>query len=859
MQASQAAASKSNPFNCPSCRALVRETRPNATVTTLLEMYLQANPGRARTGEEKEEIKKTYTQGEDILVKVKRKRGTNDEEEDRRIVEEVREMSLREVGVSNNGSHERRDRHGTGETATAAWVNDARQRRRHESDHGSGPEAAGPSASRDPAVQARRIEHQSSLRSLMSSSDVDSSEMQEEILRQIRDEGILDGIDLDNLDVSQEDELSERIAEAYRRRHRLRARQQENASDRPQTPDSRGQGSDAPEQRHHRRPARSPNPPESSTHSSHPPLSRPHLLEAYPTGQGHRRRTSSEHRRQTSPTPPSNSSRTSSNTQRQAARSATDLSNTARTVPNHRERPLDVSGHNRRTSDTDRLRFRGEVRDSTPRTSQDSRSPRTRPRAISSTQANGANVPSPQPSPNRAARPDLTVTHQASRNDRPSTASRTLSQPSTSAPAQLPSYPEPSVSCDRCGKRNLEYELHENCPECNDGKYHLCLRCYRLGRGCLHWFGFGHLAMQRYRQQEPVSGYPPNHPLPHRLTGHRYLPPPPETRHIAVSGSSVSTSSDPGSRLQAGPFCSNCSNFAPDCYWKCDECNAGEWGYCNACVNQGRCCTHALLPVRYLDSINPQSTSPSSQAQHSSITPLLQPPKSASDNQFIDQLTGQRYIPLTFSTKCDICTYPIPPSNTRFHCPKCNEGDYDICSPCYNKLVNAGQISIENGAKGWRRCPSGHRMIIVGFQDSGLGQRRVVVEDLVGGHALRDEAEGDSSLEWKWQEDGQPQVRRISKTFPGRPNEVRDSPLADGVAAPPLLKIYPPNGGNGMRVLALWSWWPADDVSDELAFPKGAEIRECEDVNGEWFWGTYCSKMGLFPSNYGRVLEIIRM
>ena len=822
-------------------------------------MYLQANPGRARTGEEKEEIKKTYTQGEDILVKVKRKRGANDEEEDRRIVEEVREMSLREVGVSNNGSHERRDRHGTGETATAAWVNDARQRRRHESDHGSGPEAARPSASRDPAVQARRIEHQSSLRSLMSSSDVDSSEMQEEILRQIRDEGILDGIDLDNLDVSQEDELSERIAEAYRRRHRLRARQQENTSDRPQTPDSREQGSDASEQRHHRRPARSPNPPESSTHSSHPPLSRPHLLEAYPTGQGHRRRTSSEHRRQTSPTPPSNSSRTSSNTQRQAARSATDLSNTARTVPNHRERPLDISGHSRRTSDTDRLRFRGEVRDSTPRTSQDSRSPRTRPRAISSTQANGANVPSPQPSPNTAARPDSTVTHQASRNDRPSTASRTSSQPSTSAPAQLPSYPEPSVSCDRCGKRNLEYELHENCPECNDGKYHLCLRCYRLGRGCLHWFGFGHLAMQRYRQQEPVSGYPPNHPLPHRLTGHRYLPPPPETRHIAVSGSSVSTSSDPGSRLQAGPFCSNCSNFAPDCYWKCDECNAGEWGYCNACVNQGRCCTHALLPVRYLDSINPQSTSPSSQAQHSSITPLLQPPKSASDNQFIDQLTGQRYIPLTFSTKCDICTYPIPPSNTRFHCPKCNEGDYDICSPCYNKLVNAGKISIENGAKGWRRCPSGHRMIIVGFQDSGLGQRRIVVEDLVGGHALRDDAEGDSSLEWKWQEDGQPQVRRISKTFPGRPNEVRDSPLADGVAAPPLLKIYPPNGGNGMRVLALWSWWPADDVSDELAFPKGAEIRECEDVNGEWFWGTYCGKMGLFPSNYGRVLEIVRM
>ena len=108
--------------------------------------------------------------------------------------------------------------------------------------------------------------------------------MQEEILRQIREEGILDGIDLDNLDVSQEDELSERIAEAYRRRHRVRARQQEDTSDRPLTPDSREQSAEAPEQRHHRRPGRSPNPPDTSAHSSHPPFQDPiyskHTLQA---------------------------------------------------------------------------------------------------------------------------------------------------------------------------------------------------------------------------------------------------------------------------------------------------------------------------------------------------------------------------------------------------------------------------------------------------------------------------------------------------------------------------------------------------------------------------------------------------
>ena len=87
----------------------------------------------------------------------------------------------------------------------------------------------------DSRSQARHIEHQSSLRSLISNSDVDSAEMEAEILRQIMDEGLLDGIDLNNLDVSQEDELSERIADAYRRRHgqtsRSRATRTENSGE----------------------------------------------------------------------------------------------------------------------------------------------------------------------------------------------------------------------------------------------------------------------------------------------------------------------------------------------------------------------------------------------------------------------------------------------------------------------------------------------------------------------------------------------------------------------------------------------------------------------------------------------------
>ena len=104
-------------------------------------------------------------------------------------------------------------------------------------------------------------------------------------------------------------------------------------------------------------------------------------------------------------------------------------------------------------------------------------------------------------------------------------------------------------------------------------------------------------------------------------------------------------------------------------------------------------------------------------------------------------IVNTTFRPLTFTTICNVCTYPIPPSNTRYHCLKCNTGDYDICMSCYHKLVVVGRISKENGMNGWRRCLRGHRMVIVGFEDRNGGQRRKVVRDLVGGHALRDDGD----------------------------------------------------------------------------------------------------------------------
>ena len=49
----------------------------------------------------------------------------------------------------------------------------------------------------------------------------------------------------------------------------------------------------------------------------------------------------------------------------------------------------------------------------------------------------------------------------------------------------------------------------------------------------------------------------------------------------------------------------------------------------------------------------------------------------------------------------------------------------------------------------------------------------------------------------------------------------------------------------GLTAVALWAYWPPEGAGDELGFPKGAEIREAVDINGDWFEGFYCGRGGL--------------
>jgi hypothetical protein len=178
-------------------------------------------------------------------------------------------------------------------------------------------------------------------------------------------------------------------------------------------------------------------------------------------------------------------------------------------------------------------------------------------------------------------------------------------------------------------------------------------------------------------------------------------------------------------------------------------------------------------------------------------------------------------------------------------------------------------------------------MVVVGFEDRNEGQRRVVVRDLVGGRALKDEhAAAVPSPEvgtgdWSWKEGSERRKKasRVrtswtttnndrSNSFPisatggsgsgsgSGPNSETATPTNSH--SPPFLRRFPPDGGIGLIVHALWSWYPEDDVQDELMFPRGAEITEVENINDDWFWGCYAGQTGLFPGSHVTVVgEIV--
>ena len=134
-------------------------------------------------------------------------------------------------------------------------------------------------------------------------------------------------------------------------------------------------------------------------------------------------------------------------------------------------------------------------------------------------------------------------------------------------------------------------------------------------------------------------------------------------------------------------------------------------------------------------------------------------------------------------------------------------------------------------------------MAIFAYRESQSGFWRCVLAEPVGGRALRSRRLKNGLVRWWWYEDGGRRVERLV--------------IPDDVSAPtpgPSASAgFPPELGVGARGVATWPWFPT--AADELTFPRGADIAEIEDVNGDWWFGTYAGQVGIFPAPYVALVD----
>ncbi|KAK6539593.1 hypothetical protein TWF694_009802 [Orbilia ellipsospora] len=178
------------------------------------------------------------------------------------------------------------------------------------------------------------------------------------------------------------------------------------------------------------------------------------------------------------------------------------------------------------------------------------------------------------------------------------------------------------VNCDHCQTPHIQGGVHYHCRICRGDDYDICQTCFTRDIRC---------------------------PGGHEMIPRKYNP---DNR-----------------QMEKGIFCDTptCRKNCNDMFWSCSVCTSstGHYKYCPDCVNKASSCNHDLVAF----STNPDILLRCGLDRAS--VPLLQ--------QATDLVQPA---PVSVTTRCDLCSQPIPPSTTYFHCRACHSADWDCHAAC---------------------------------------------------------------------------------------------------------------------------------------------------------------------------------
>lgn len=858
-------------YSCPACRAHVRSTKQNATVTTLLDMFLRTRPDLQKSQEERERIAIGYRPGDDILPVM---RGS--------------------VGEDRRRRHERDDGGVDATQRVEGAARHARRRRERESGQSTTRHRAFTDTSSPPSTTrlynapVQPLGHSTSLRSIISNSvhsdEIVEPDIREEIIQQIEEEGMLDGIDIDNLTPAMEEEFSERIVRAYYRRvqqdHARRAalrstyqadsarrRHRHDRNDAELTDTSGSIAGDGPTRR--QRPSRS---------------TRPHEVLQSP--------------RETLPFRDRSARLRSASRTDQSRGQGHQISTSASLSPSA---PIPI-----------------------PNTAQTSLSRHGYAHSPSMLSTSAASDRSPRSLNRSRARIESMYS--------PSRPIHSLEQPVVTA-----TRPAPILICAHCSRPNIQFSLHYHCSECRSDDYDICITCYRRGRGCEAYTGPAHNYFPRYlkssqsslapyAESEDASGLilpsPPrntfeNEARPHVLLARRFRAMNPTYPASISSPQSASSqrSSGQDTHLEEGLFCDICSNHADEQYWHCEVCNDGSWGFCNACVQKGSHCSHPLFAVQSVsahlagagtDLVN---TSELNHPRHDT-TNSHQALDNASRRSNMSRASlphvpdPSLYMYISLTCACDICHTSIPADMPIWHCKECNSSNADFCSQCIRTFSSTthydppastfsqtdSQQSTDVGAhdssqsvleqsihdKALYKCPANHltsKVVLTTLLKQGTKatrrtatcspsqsimstKQRYASTDTNGKRALALWSyipASDSSMR-RGEESSRSAVSLISSGSDADADaDAASNDVANANANACSGASIDPNASVNANANANLN--AARDASDELLFPRNATLFDVVPLNAQWSFGTYAGAAGVFPSAYCRMLE----